>query len=140
MIDQIITEIVIKLGQLFPDAAVYVEPTEQDMQAPSFYVHCINADSREDFGIHRQTLPFEIVYFPLNGLTDIYATLQKLLLNLGLITLQNGETIRGKKLNGQPIDDILHFFVNYDVNLKIIPTIPVDNMEEIKITGGIENG
>jgi len=139
VIDQIITGIAIKLGQLFPTATVYVEPIEQDMQTPAFYVHCIDADSRDNFGIHRQNLPFEIVYFPLNGSADIYATLQDLLLNAGLITLQNGETLRGTKLNGQPIDDVLHFFVNYDVNLKIVMA-PVDVMEEIKITGGIENG
>ena len=137
MINGIITGIAIAIHGLYPDANIYTEPVEQDLVEPAFYIHNIDVNqSNLIAGRARQSMPFEVVYFPLNGVSDINATLPELLVALRLITLENGQKLRGNSIKGQTIDDLLHVFVDYDMTVKIV-TDPVEKMEELKITGGI---
>lgn len=140
MIDQIITGIATTIAGLYPDCTIYTEPVEQGLVEPAFYIHCINVDqSNLIAGRLKQAIPFEVVYFPLNGITDINATEPVLLAYLQQITLENGKKLNGYNIKGQTIDGELHVFVDYDIVVKITET-PPELMEELKITGGIENG
>ncbi|MBI4858499.1 MAG: hypothetical protein HY818_17320 [Acetobacterium woodii] len=140
MIDQIITGMATTIAGLYPDCTIYTEPVEQGLVMPAFYIHCIDVDQKEQLSKRfKHSLPFEVVYFPLNGLVDINSTLPELLVNLALIELQSGAKIRGKDLKAQPIDGEGHLFVTYDIVVKI-PELTPDLMEEIIITGGITNG
>ena len=137
MINDIINGIAIAIHEQFPDADIHTEPVEQGLVEPAFYIHCINVDQSDLIaGRFRQSMPFEVVCFPLNGVTDINSTLPVLLVALKLITLENGQKLSGYNIKGQVIDDLLHVFVDYDMTVKIV-TDPVDNMEELKITGGL---
>lgn len=140
MINDIITAISTAIFTQFPEANIYTEPVEQGLVEPAFYIHCINVDQSDLIaGRFRQSMPFEVVYFPLNGVADINSTLPALLVALKLITLENGQKLSGYNIKGQVIDDLLHVFVDYDMVVKVV-TEPVDNMEELKITGGITSG
>lgn len=136
MINGIIEAIATVIHGQYPDANIYPEPVEQGLVEPAFYIHCINVDQSDLIARRfRQSMPFEVVYFPLNGAADINSTLPVLLVALRLITLENGQKLSGYNIKGQVIDDLLHVFVDYDMTVKIV-TDPVDKMEELKITGG----
>ena len=136
MINDIINGIAIAIHEQFPDANIYTEPVEQDLVEPAFYIHCINVDQSDLIaGRFRQSMPFEVVYFPLNGVTDINSTLPVLLVALKLITLENGQKLSGYNIKDQVIDDQLHVFADYDVTVSIVAA-PVDKMEDLKIIGG----
>lgn len=136
MINDVLVAISTAIFNQFPDANNWITPIEQGLVEPAFYIHCINVDQSDLIaGRFRQSMPFEVVYFPLNGFSDIYATLPVLLVALRLITLENGQKLSGYNIKGQVIDDLLHVFVDYDMTVKIV-TDPVDKMEELKITGG----
>ena len=137
MINDIIAGIAIAIHAQFPDANIYTEPVEQGLVEPAFYIHSINVDQSDLIaGRFRQSLPFEVVYFPLNGVSDINTTQAVLLVALRRIELENGKKLGGYNIKGQTIDDVFHAFVDYDITVSMVSG-PVDNMEELKITGGI---
>lgn len=137
MIDQIIAGMATTIASLYPDCTIYTEPVEQDLQEPAFYIHCIDVDQRDRIaGRFIHSMPFEVVYFPLNGLSDIYSTLPVLLANLRAISLPDGTKIRGIEISGKPIDGEGHIFVTYDVTMKSVEP-PAETMGELEITGGL---
>lgn len=136
MIDQIITGMATTIAGLYPDCTIYTEPVEQGLVEPAFYIHCIDVDQRDRIaGRFIHSMPFEVVYFPLNGLADIYTTIQTLTPALRLLTLPDGTKVRGIEISGKPIDGEGHIFVTYDVTMKFVEAAP-ELMEEILITGG----
>jgi len=138
MIDQIITGIATTIAGLYPDCTIYTEPVEQGLVEPAFYIHCVNVDQSDLIAKRfRQSMPFEVVYFPLNGLSDIYATLPVLLANLRTISLSDGTKIRGIEISGKPIDGVGHVFVTYDATL-YVQGPAVAKMQTIEITERIK--
>lgn len=137
MIEQIITGMATKIASLYPDCTIYTEPIEQGLIEPAFYIHCINVDQSDLIAKRfKQSLPFEVVYFPLNGVSDINTNLSELLVNLRTITLQNGQKLNGHGIKQQMIDGECHIFADYDIVVSIVAD-PVDPMDELKITGGL---
>lgn len=140
MINQIINGIAIAIHGQFPDANIYTDTIEQDLIEPAFYIHNINVDqSNLIAGRTKQSMPFEVVHFPLNGITDINTTQPVLLSYLRQITLESGQKLNGYNIKGQTIDGVLHVFADYDIVVKFIETQP-ESMGEIEIMGGIEDG
>lgn len=138
MIDQIITGMATMIAGLYPDSTVYTEPIEQGLVEPAFYIHCIDVDQRDRIaGRFVHSMPFEVVYFPENGLSDINANLPILLANLRTITLPDGTKIRGIEISGKPIDGVGHIFVTYDASL-YLQGPPVAKMQTIEITERIK--
>jgi hypothetical protein len=138
MIDDIITGMATTIAGLYPDSTIYTEPVEQGLVEPAFYVHCIDVDQRDRIaGRFVHSMPFEVVYFPLNGLSDINANLPILLANLRTISLPDGTKIRGIEISGKPIDGEGHIFVTYDASL-YIQGPAVAKMQTIEITERIK--
>lgn len=138
MIDDIITGMAATIACLYPDSTIYTEPIEQGLVEPAFYIHCIDVDQRDRIaGRFIQSMPFEVVYFPENGLSDIYSTLSVLLANLRVIELPDGTKIRGVGVSGKPIDGEGHIFVTYDATL-YVQGPPVAKMQTIEITERIK--
>lgn len=138
MIDDIITGMAATIACLYPDSTVYTEPIEQGLVEPAFYIHCIDVDQRDRIaGRFIHSMPFEVVYFPLNGLADIYSTLPELMANLSAIELPDGTKIRGTEISGKPIDGEGHIFVIYDATL-YVQGPPVAKMQTIEITERIK--
>lgn len=138
MIDDIITGMAATIACLYPDSTIYTEPIEQGLVEPALYIHCIDVDQRDRIaGRFIQSMPFEVVYFPENGLSDIYSTLSVLLANLRVIELPDGTKIRGVGVSGKPIDGEGHIFVTYDATL-YVQGPPVAKMQTIEITERIK--
>lgn len=139
MIDQIITGMATTIAGLYPDAMVICpDPIEQGLVEPAFYIHCIDVDQRDRIaGRFIHSMPFEVVYFPLNGLSDIYTTIQTLTPALRLLTLPDGTKIRGIEISGKPIDGEGHIFVTYAASL-YVQGPEVAKMQTIEITERIK--
>ena len=132
MIEKILIAIAIKLGELFPDASVYINSISQGLSEPAFYVHCINVDRSEQIaGRFLHTMPFEVIYFTHGNESEKYAVMEQLIVSLREIALQDGDLIRGTEINGRIIDNELHVFVNYDLFLML-------EQEEAEKMGSIE--
>lgn len=117
-INDVLIGISIKLDAAFgSDYTVYVEDVQQEFKTPAFFIALLDP-SMEQLRSERYklTLPFDIHYFG-SGNMEAHSTLSKLMKDMEYITLVNTDILRGTSMNGQIVDGVLHFFVNYNVIL-----------------------
>ena len=118
MINAIIEAISISLNAEFGGRyKIYREVKRQGLQEPCFFIQCLNPADRLFFGKrYFRRNPFCIQYFPEDSLhekEECYAVAERLFRCLECLKV--GESwIRGTERNYEVVDDILHFFVNYD--------------------------
>ena len=119
MINGIVRGISRALYEEFGDGfTIYGENVEQGLKTPSFFILCIGPANRLFLG-RRYFRPhrFCIHYFPPKGAGIRYDTaqvLERLYLCLEYITA-NGDLIRGNQMEGIVNDEVLQFFINYDL-------------------------
>ena len=97
---------------------IYMEEIKQDLEEPCFFISCINPSKKLFVGkrYSRRNL-FCIQYFPEteNVRQECNAVMERLYNCLEYIFLPNGEKpVRGTQMNGEIIENVLSFFVNYD--------------------------
>lgn len=118
MINKLIDGICIAIHSAFGDEyEIYTETTEQGLTEPCFSVVCINPALEQFLGKrYFRTNQFCIHYFPSTAdkKTECYSVLERLMNSLELITV-NDEVIRGTAMHGEVVEDMLNFFVNYDM-------------------------
>lgn len=100
------------LAQAFPDIGRYGEEIKQGLEPPAFFVKLLEpAHTQELNRRYVRELPFDVHYFDDSNekrlimaeqLTSVLASIQV-----------NGRPIRGFSMTWQIIDDVLHFFVTY---------------------------
>lgn len=117
-INDVLIGISIKLDATFgSDYTVYVEDVPQEFKTPAFFIALLDPSMEQLRGErYKLTLPFDIHYFG-SGNMEAHSTLSKLMKDMEYITLVNTDTLRGTNMNGQIVDGVLHFFVNYNVIL-----------------------
>lgn len=117
-INDIVKAISIKLHQVFGDSyTIYAEKIPQGFTRPCFFIALLEPEMQQIMGNrYKLTLLFDIHYFGPNNM-DSYSTLSKLMTDMEYISTINGDMVRGTKMNGQLVDDVLHFFVHYDLFL-----------------------
>lgn len=100
---------------------IYTEEVKQGLKEPCFSIICINP-THELFRQNRyfKQHQFCIHYFPSTEekRTECFAITERLYKCLEYIEIKEDEAtskIRGSSMNGEYIDDILNFFVNYDM-------------------------
>lgn len=141
MLNDIITGISKKLYAVFgEDYAVYVENVEQYLQKPCF---CITHVSTNRQRISKQRYLsrnlFDILFFasenePKKQMNDVADTM---LDELEYIDVQTNDLLHGTEMRHEIIDDVLHFFVNY--NLVLLKTESTGNkMEQKTINIGVK--
>ena len=118
MINEIIDGISTAINSHFgDDYEIYTESVKQGSKEPCFFIVCINPTIEQFLGTRyfRQN-QFCVHFFPSSHdeRTECYSVMEKLMDVLEIIEV-NGEKIRGTKMNGELADDVLHFFVNYDM-------------------------
>ena len=118
MINKIIDAISISINSCFgDDYEIYTESIEQGLQDPCFSVICLNPTIEQFMGkrYFRQN-KFCIHYFPSSPekRSECYEVMEKLMDALEYITVE-GDVTRGSKMSGVVDDNVLHFFVNYDM-------------------------
>lgn len=118
MINKIIDGISIGINSRFGDEyEIYTESVEQGFKEPCFSIVCLNPTIEQFLGSRyfRQN-QFCIHYFPASSdkRAECYSVLEVLTNALEVIEVE-GETIRGTKMSGEIVDEMLHFFVSYDM-------------------------
>jgi hypothetical protein len=95
---------------------IYTEKVEQGLTEPCFMIRCVNPTKNVHLGVrYKRTNQFVIQYIP--STSEAYAecmsVLERLFECLEDVTL-HGKPVHGTELNGEVIDGILNFKVNYD--------------------------
>lgn len=132
MVNDLIKAISTKLFSVFgEDKKIYRGKVEQDLQVPCFLIKVLKVSDRQLVGTrHDRKHPFDIHFFPQNIADDeiTYDIAESMEDCLETIRIANGDTFHGTDIAWEVIDDVLHFFVNYNAILREVET-EVDSME-----------
>ena len=118
MINEIIDGISVAINTEFgDDYEIYTEDIEQGLKEPCFSILCLNPTVEQFLGKrYFRTNQFCIHYFPKSNerRSECNAVAERLFNCLEIITV-GGDLIRGTSLHFEISDDVLSFFVNYDL-------------------------
>lgn len=138
MINKIVDGIAIKVNKEFgDDYSIYTETVKQGLQEPCFFITPISPKMQQEIkGRYSYTSKFAIDYIPKNDNTkyECNEVLFKLYRVLELIEIKDfndeKKLIKGRNMDAKLIDDMLHFFVNYDC--KVFVHKESEKMENLK--------
>lgn len=116
MINDIVNGISMQLyDQYGEECEIYSEKVEQDLQEPCFYIKVLPIVTRALLGRRKQvTYSFDIHYFTSGSNEEIMQVSEELVGVLEYIKLQNEDILRGKDINCEVTDGVLHFKIDYD--------------------------
>lgn len=121
MTNDIINAIAAKLHEAFPNVAIYNENIHQGMEEPCFLI--MHLDSSQDAKLpdrYWRTHLFNVQYFPksdTHAKTEIISVAETLFFELEhIFCLDN--PLRGIRMHYEIMDNVLHFFVNYNFFVK----------------------
>lgn len=139
MIREIIEGIASALDKEFGDSyTIYSESTEQGLQEPCFFISCVSPSVRRFLGnrFFRQS-KFAVTYIPKSTdapRLECVETAERLFCCLEIV-VSGGDMIRGSNMSYEISDDVLVFFVNYDLFTK-----NAESAEEIMEGIELKNG
>lgn len=141
MINDIINGIAVKLNQTFgADYKIYREDIKQGLKEPCFSIVHLQSDTSAKLpNRYLRQNSFDVHYFPKdlnNAKAEMYEVAEKLFLALEYIKVIDN-LCRGVKMRVEMVDNVLHFFVNYDLFIKKT-TDYVDHMKTIDINSTVE--
>ena len=122
MLHDIMTAISQKIRSVFGNEyKIYYDEIKQGFKEPCFFIATLQGEQKQIIGnrYFREHF-FDIHYFPKSacGITrEVNEVVDKLLMVLEYISI-DGDLIRGTKMKHEVHDDVLHFFINYDVFVK----------------------
>ena len=137
MIKNIMDAIAIKLHEVFDDEyEINQEDVAQGLKEPCFLITLVDY-SKESLLQSRtkRLVPFDILFFPSNGVLQCYEVADQMMNELENIKLLDGDTMHGTKMKTEVVDGVLHFFVNYNF-IGIVDNGPLENMGSIEIESG----
>lgn len=118
MINKIIDGISVAINSEFGDPyEIYTESIEQGLVEPCFSILCLNPAIDQKLGKrYFRTNQFCIHYFPKSDekRSECHAVIDRLVTALEIITV-DGDPCRGTDMHSEVVDDVLSFFVNYDM-------------------------
>lgn len=118
MINKIIDGISVAINSEFGDSyEIYTESVKQDLEGSCFSILCLNPKIDQFLGKrYFRTNQFCIHYFPSSDepRSECQAVMERLINCLEIITV-DGDPVRGNGMNGEIVDGVLSFFVNYDM-------------------------
>lgn len=137
MTNKIKEAVATKLFSNFPNYTNYTNKVPQGFKEPCFFISTLQPnETRVLSGRYFKKTPLVIQCFPggdnkIDTLTDVAEILYT---ELEFIEIEN-KKIMGTKLNYQIIDDVLHFFVNYNFHVYRVPINPeeTDFMEVLNL-------
>lgn len=118
MINKIIDGISVAINSEFGDPyEIYTDSVEQGLKEPCFSILCLNPTIEQVLGkrYFRKNL-FCIHYFPNSDekRSECNAVTERLINVLETITI-DGDLCRGTNMHSEVVDNVLSFFVNYDM-------------------------
>jgi hypothetical protein len=136
MINEIVKGISRAIYETFGDEyTIYKDDVPQDFNEPCFMIVYLNGSIEQKSPIrYFQYNLFDIHYFPkdeLNSRTEMRSVIESLFLSLEYINVLDN-LCRGTKMSYEIIDDVLHFFVNYDmfVNKEVVKQADMKTLEQ----------
>lgn len=141
MINDLIDGIAIKLHETFgSDCKIHKEDVKQGLKEPAFIINVIEPmQSAKLPNRYLRQHSFNIAYFPKSTTqpkTEMYDVAEKLFIELEYITVLDN-LCRGTKMQYEIVDNVLHFFVNYDFFVKK-ETIKEEHMDKVTIESTVE--
>lgn len=134
MINKIIDGISIAINSEFGDTYdIYTESVEQGFQKPCFSILCLNPTINQKLGNrYFRTNQFCIHYFPSthDKRNECMEVVERLIDALEYIKIGD-DLQRGNGMHYEVIDDVLSFFVNYDMFVMKAPMNEEIAMEEV---------
>lgn len=130
------------LKAAFPDAKLYGEEVKQGLKPPAFTVFSIQTvQDPYPNGRYLRENPFVIHYFPVDKIKtrqECAEVAETMIWALEYIELEEDEApLRGTDMHHEFRDDVLHFFVNYNVFLrKVETTDPMETLHEEHLLRG----
>lgn len=117
---------------------IHKESVEQGLQEPCFLITCVNPTSTLFLNkrYFRQN-QFCIQYFPSTTQVNVecFEVMERLLDCLELIEIEEKQT-RGTSMSGEVTDDVLNFFVNFDMFVYKVED-EEDTMDELGVTTNV---
>lgn len=142
MINKIIDGISVAINFEFGDGyEIYTESIEQGLIEPCFSILCLNPTIDQKLGKrYFRTNQFCIHYFPSSNekRSECQAVIERLMGTLDMITV-DGDLCRGTDMHCEVDDDVLSFFVNYDMFVYKEETVEPP-METATYTSNITKG
>lgn len=134
MINDIINAISIRLYESFGDGyKIYLNDVQQGLTEPCFLITVVDYSKEQLLQSRSKRLvPFDILFFPNNGKSQCHEVADQMMNELDMITLLNSDMMHGTEMRAEIVDDVLHFFVNYNF-MATVENEPLDSMESIDI-------
>lgn len=126
-----------KLNETFgDDYTLYPEELKQGLQRPCFFIKLLNPSNTIERDLtYRRGNSYCIHFFPKSTnqpKTECYQMLDELYLALEYIEV-DGNLVRGVNMRGEVHDEILQFYVNYNVRVrKIYEPVKMEILEIIE--------
>ena len=141
MLNNIIDGISIKLDKTFGESyTIYSEDVEQGINEPCFFIVPLNP-SKVSYPSGRtlKKNSFDVHYFPKSNdkSFEINEVAEMLLEELEYIEI-DGDLVRGTNMNFEIVDNVLHFFVDY--NYFTIKNNDLNKMDTVELFGGLKRG
>ncbi|HBF2379010.1 hypothetical protein QQO69_17990 [Clostridioides difficile] len=141
MLNNIIDGISVKLDKSFGNEyTIYSEDVEQGINEPCFFIVPINS-SKVSYPNARELKKnsFDVHYFPKSNdkSFEINEVAEMLLEELEYIEI-DGDLVRGTNMNFEIVDNVLHFFVDY--NYFTIKNNDINKMDTVELFGGLKRG
>lgn len=139
MINDIMNALTVKLKETF-GVKIYINQVPQSFEEPCFFVHVISTDKTQIVDLrYKAVTVFGIDYIAdenKKDSRDIYEVIEKLNGITNLITLENGDIIRGTERKTEIQDGNMHSFIQFSYFIR--EKKENDKMENLSIEGGIK--
>lgn len=141
LLNDILSSISIAIREEFgTEYSIHKETVEQGLKEPCFLISSLKSNRRQELTCrHKMSTSFCIQYFPrlLNSKIECNDVSERLFNILEILKIKNDIKsdnikfkIKGLNMNAEYVNDVLNFFVNYDVHLYKIEQY--EKMQEIQ--------
>lgn len=140
MVNEIIKGIAVAINSIFGDEIeIYKDNVTQGLKEPCFFIAILKPEVTPLIGTRSiRNNSFDIQYFPKESNTEMLDVAEKLINSLEFITLLNGDILHGTGVSYEIIDNVLHFFISY--NLTMIKVTDKINMETLETDVSVKKG
>lgn len=142
MLNEIVKGISIRLNAAFGDEyRTYQNDVKQGLKEPCFFIRVLKPELSSLVGRRSLKQNFlDVMYHPKipGNNAEMFTVAEGLMECLEYITLPGGDLLRGTGMNYEIVDDVLHFFVNFNHTL----TKPYEEnpMETLEMDVGTQKG
>lgn len=135
MVNKIVQGIAVQLNSVFgDDYKIYQNDVSQGLKKPCFFILVMHVRHSPLINKHRyQQASFDIHFFPAEGGDNqtILGIADRLLETMEYIVVE-GRPVLGTDMNYQTIDNVLHFFIQY--NAFVVSDTDLDGAYEVMQT------